>query len=575
MKRLATLVLAAGFFLSSLLALGKGASATPFSDVPANHWAYQAIQSLAADGLVEGYPDGKFKGDRPLTRYEMAVIVARVIAKLQANGAGYASKADLDKLQKLIDALKDELDSLGVRVTNLEDALDALDKRTKFAQSIQLHGSILDNNSFRQRYTVPQLINHAQTGGTGVGIDPFVNVFLTAPANNSPLEQAGAGNLIRFDDKLNFTYTINENLTVSIPVHIINYQYGGEFTPQAKYSIQPDVVVNIARVGALTNLYFRDGQLDNLKSSRLGLTYRAPDATQQGPGYENPVQPYEKGFEIGGILNGLTEFQVSWTRIDQSMINTLTNVPDPSGEFAQEQLLLHRDAAADEPLPARRAGRQRRRLAHRHVRRQRRPDHVGLPLAQSADRYRLHLGHQRHAVRHQRSADDRRRLSRDQRGGAGRRLVLHRPDEPGRLHQPAAGRLDRADHVRRPDVQQQRPVPALSLQRAHQPEVQGAARRRARPVRQPHLRLRRPLELAGRELLPVGAQRQPGGERLRRGQRHRVRPGRAAAARVHHARQRPHAASGDLRAKPRTASTRRTSTTRRRSPTAPPSSACA
>ena len=327
MKRLATLVLAAGFSLGSLLTLGQSASATPFSDVPANHWAYQAIQSLAADGLVEGYPDGKFKGDRPLTRYEMAVLVARVIAKLQANGAGFASKADLDKLQKLIDALKDELDSLGVRVTNLEDALAALDRRTKFAQSIQLHGSILDNNSFRQRYGVPQTIAHA-------AIDPFVNAFLTSPSNNSPLEQTGAGNLIRFDDKLNLTYTINENLTIAIPIHIINYDYGGEFTPQAKYSIQPDVVVNIARAGALTNLYFRDGQLDNIKSSRLGLTYRAPDATQQGPGYENPVQPYEKGFEIGGILSGLTEFQFSFTRIDQSMINTLTNVADPSGEFA-------------------------------------------------------------------------------------------------------------------------------------------------------------------------------------------------------------------------------------------------
>ena len=327
MKRLATLVLAAGFSVSSLLALGQSASATPFSDVPANHWAYQAIQSLAADGLVEGYPDGKFKGDRPLTRYEMAVLVARVIAKLQANGAGYASKADLDKLQKLIDALKDELDSLGVRVTNLEDALDALDKRTKFAQSIQLHGTIGDNNSNRQRYVVPQTIAHA-------GIDPFVNVFLTSPANNSALEQTGAGNLIRFEDRLNFIYTINENLTVSLPIHIMNFQFGGEFTPNAKYSIQPDVVVKIAKAGAFTNIYLRDGQLDDLKSSRVGLTYRAPDATQQGPGYENPVQPYEKGFEIGGVLSGLTEFQFSWTRMDQSLINTQTNVADPNGEFA-------------------------------------------------------------------------------------------------------------------------------------------------------------------------------------------------------------------------------------------------
>ena len=173
MKRLATLVLAASFLVGSLAMLGQGASATPFSDVPANHWAYQAIQSLAADGLVEGYPDGKFKGDRPMTRYEMAVLVARVIAKVQASiPTDYAtksdlnalskkvdtlaSKADLAKLQKLVDAFKDELDALGVRVTNLEDSLDALDKRTKFAQSIELHGQMRANPTFRQRTTIPQ-----------------------------------------------------------------------------------------------------------------------------------------------------------------------------------------------------------------------------------------------------------------------------------------------------------------------------------------------------------------------------------------------------------------------------------
>ena len=337
MKRLATLVLAAGFSLSSLVVTGMGASATPFSDVPANHWAYQAIQSLAADGLVEGYPDGKFKGDRPLTRYEMAVLVARVIAKVQANGAGYASKADLDKLQKLIDALKDELDSLGVRVTNLEDALDALDKRTKFAQSIALHGTILDNTSWRQQ---PQRSENLAHGAA----DPYTNAFLSSPANNSPLEQTGSGNLIRFDDKFNFSYVINENLTVSIPVHILNYEYGGEFTPQAKYSVQPDVVVNIAKAGALTNMYWRFGQLDNMQSSRLGLTYRAPDATQQGPGLENPVQPYEKGFEIGGTLSGLTSFQFAWTRLDQNYINTLTNVPEATqyGDIAQQNYFFMR-----------------------------------------------------------------------------------------------------------------------------------------------------------------------------------------------------------------------------------------
>src|ERR1700754_3585591 len=99
------------------------APATPFNDVPQSRWAYDAIASLAADGLIDGYPDGSFKGDRPLTRYEMAAIVARVVARIQAVGASTASKTDLEKLQKLIDALKDELDALGVRVTNVEDQL--------------------------------------------------------------------------------------------------------------------------------------------------------------------------------------------------------------------------------------------------------------------------------------------------------------------------------------------------------------------------------------------------------------------------------------------------------------------
>src|SRR5271163_1547945 len=113
MKRLARLLLASSLALAVLCATNQAALATPFSDVPANHWAYEYIQSLAADGIIDGYPDGKFKGDRPLTRYEMAVVVARVIAKLQENqGPAGASKEDLDKLQKLIDALKDELDAL-------------------------------------------------------------------------------------------------------------------------------------------------------------------------------------------------------------------------------------------------------------------------------------------------------------------------------------------------------------------------------------------------------------------------------------------------------------------------------
>src|ERR1700722_20066670 len=196
----------------ALAVLPGRVTATPLADVPRSHWAYAAIQTLAADGLIDGYPDGSFKGDRPLTRYEMAAIVARVIAKLEAQGAATASKADLDQLQKLIDALKDELDALGVRVTSLEDAVASLDRRTRVAQALTVHGTVLGNGSLSAFPVLPQSV-----GNTG-GIAQFVNAYESSPDDNNPLEQlSGPQTILRTDARFDFIYTVNENVTVSIP----------------------------------------------------------------------------------------------------------------------------------------------------------------------------------------------------------------------------------------------------------------------------------------------------------------------------------------------------------------------
>ena len=67
--------------LSAALVIGAAsttfAAANPFSDVPRDHWAYDAVTQLAADGVVEGYGDGTYRGDRNITRYEMAQMTAR------------------------------------------------------------------------------------------------------------------------------------------------------------------------------------------------------------------------------------------------------------------------------------------------------------------------------------------------------------------------------------------------------------------------------------------------------------------------------------------------------------------
>jgi hypothetical protein len=102
--------------LAMAMALGVSATAfaaNPFSDVPAGHWAYASVAKLAAAGVVDGYPDGTFKGNNLMTRYEMAQIVAKALAK------GAIGSDD-----KLVGEFADELDNLGVRVAKLEKNSD-------------------------------------------------------------------------------------------------------------------------------------------------------------------------------------------------------------------------------------------------------------------------------------------------------------------------------------------------------------------------------------------------------------------------------------------------------------------
>lgn len=100
--------------LAMAMALGVTASAyaaNPFSDVPAGHWAYDSLAKLADTGVIDGYPDGTFKGDETITRYEAAQITARAMAK----------GADCDKLAA---EFSSELEALGVKVAGLEKNTD-------------------------------------------------------------------------------------------------------------------------------------------------------------------------------------------------------------------------------------------------------------------------------------------------------------------------------------------------------------------------------------------------------------------------------------------------------------------
>lgn len=181
---------------------GVAYSVPLFPDVPAQHWARDAVAQLAAKGLLEGYPDGTFKGDRAATRWEIAMVVARFMAKMEQEHAAFASKEDAETLKKLLLEYKDELDALGVRTTQLEEGYLKLDGRVKDLEHIRFYGNI------------NTLYVGQQMGGT--------------------LATAGQSNAFTVNDWSNGRPLVNgramsAKATLGFNSSLANYSLGGEF----------------------------------------------------------------------------------------------------------------------------------------------------------------------------------------------------------------------------------------------------------------------------------------------------------------------------------------------------------
>jgi hypothetical protein len=150
------IVLLAGLVL--MLTMAAPAVAGPFTDVPTDHWAYDAIDKLQSEGFVEGYPDGTFRGNRSFTRYEMAMVVARIWDRLDSElrnimdnmPTGNVTREELDEelalIYDLLDEFANELDALGMRVDDLEGRVGGLEDRVTYLESfldgIQWSGAI-------------------------------------------------------------------------------------------------------------------------------------------------------------------------------------------------------------------------------------------------------------------------------------------------------------------------------------------------------------------------------------------------------------------------------------------------
>ena len=151
--------------LAAVAALTAGVSAyaaNPFSDVTPDDWAFQAVSDLSAQGVVEGYPDGSFKGERNMTRYELAQIIARLMAKEDQLNA--EQQATLDKLAG---EYADELANLGVRVANLEKKVGNIswsgDARMQYQHNLDGAKDHKDSWNGRMRINVEGQVNDQVT----------------------------------------------------------------------------------------------------------------------------------------------------------------------------------------------------------------------------------------------------------------------------------------------------------------------------------------------------------------------------------------------------------------------------
>ncbi len=135
--------------LAMTVAVIAPAMAAPlFPDVPDQHWARDAVADLSAKGILEGYPDGTFKGDRAASRWEMAMMLQRFMAGMEQAHARFATKADLEAIRALANQYKDELNAIGVRVKNLEEQTSAINKRVTELERIRFYGYVQGSAPF-------------------------------------------------------------------------------------------------------------------------------------------------------------------------------------------------------------------------------------------------------------------------------------------------------------------------------------------------------------------------------------------------------------------------------------------
>ena len=226
---------------STVLAGGAFAQDGSFKDVPNDHWSYAAIEKLTSlnPKVFIGDPDGQFRGKRNLTRYEMAVIIARLLENIESTYAkkgdvrtgggegpdvsgfakrsdlaGLSSKSDVEALRKLTGEFQNELNTLGVDVDGIKKRLDGLDGRVK-----KLEDAMAKLPKISGNFDVIARANGRGAGTTGISSLLDRDGYLVSGVKKTPLNDARA----LHDFNIDITATPDEKTTLGVRLNYGNY----------------------------------------------------------------------------------------------------------------------------------------------------------------------------------------------------------------------------------------------------------------------------------------------------------------------------------------------------------------
>ena len=227
---------AAVFAATAVLGVTTAFAANPFSDVTPSDWAYQSVSQLAAAGVINGYPDGTFQGQKNITRYEMAQMVAKAMAnEARANAEQQAM------INRLADEFSSELNNLGVRVANLENKVGNVKvtgdvrMRVKGTEKENQNGFSGDKKSkfdFRGRVQFNATVNENTTATVrymgSKDSDDYKGKFAnsTNPSKESKFD---------FRGRLQFNATVNENTNAVVRVTTGNTEFGNASSSDVEF----------------------------------------------------------------------------------------------------------------------------------------------------------------------------------------------------------------------------------------------------------------------------------------------------------------------------------------------------